>query len=131
LPASAVVCYPDPERCTSRSARRCTSWSAFTPGKLAHVRTELEALRREWGRPAVDSGELARLTEALRTTNEALWEVEDRLRLCEGAKDFGPEFVELARAVYRNNDERNGLKRRVSELLGSAWCEQKSYPAQG
>ena len=30
LSASAVVCYPNPERCTSGSARRCTSWSAFT-----------------------------------------------------------------------------------------------------
>jgi hypothetical protein len=98
------------------------------PGKLAHVRAELAALRRAWGRPAVDPDELARLTEALRATNEALWEAEEQLRLCERAQDFGAEFVVLARSVYRRNDERAGLKRRVSELLDSAWCEQKAYP---
>jgi tetratricopeptide (TPR) repeat protein len=98
------------------------------PAKLAHVRAELEALRRAWGRPGAAPGELARLAAALRTTNEALWEVENKLRTCERAKAFGPEFVELARSVYRHNDERVRLKRRVSELLGSAWCEQKAYP---
>jgi hypothetical protein len=101
------------------------------PGKLAHVRVELEAVRRAWGRPAGDTDELCRLKKALRATNQALWEVEDRLRLCEQAQDFGPQFVELARSVYRHNDERASLKRRVSELLGSAWAEQKTYPAWG
>jgi tetratricopeptide (TPR) repeat protein len=97
------------------------------PGKLAHVRAELGVVRRAWGRPAADPAKVARLTQALRATNEALWEAEDQLRLCERAKDFGPQFVELARAVYRHNDDRAGLKRRVSELLGSPWYEQKGY----
>jgi Flp pilus assembly protein TadD len=98
------------------------------PAKLAHVRVELMAMRRAWTQPAGEMDELARLTTALRATNEALWEVEDRLRVCEGAKDFGLQFVELARSVYLRNDERAALKRRVSELLGSAWYEQKVYP---
>jgi hypothetical protein len=59
--------------------------------------------------------------------NEGLWETEDALRLCERAQDFGPRFVELARSVHRRNDRRGALKRRINELLGAPYSEQKCY----
>jgi tetratricopeptide (TPR) repeat protein len=95
--------------------------------KLADVRAERAALRASWEGAVTPSDELVRLTAALKAVNEALWEVEDGLRLCERAGDFGPRFVELARSVYRHNDERADLKRRINGLLGSPWGEQKEY----
>jgi hypothetical protein len=35
--------------------------------------------------------------------------------------------VALARSVYRQNDERAAIKRRVNLRLGSALIEEKSY----
>jgi hypothetical protein len=71
--------------------------------------------------------ELRGLAAELKATNEALWQVEDDLRACERRQDFGPRFVELARSVYRHNDRRAELKRRINELLGSRLMEEKSY----
>ena len=73
------------------------------------------------------SAEIEAATAALKRANETLWDVEDRIRDCERAKDFGPRFVELARSVYVTNDERSRLKRRINELLGSRLIEEKSY----
>jgi hypothetical protein len=67
------------------------------------------------------------LTAALKQVNEALWEIEDEIRVCEGHRDFGPRFIELARAVYHQNDRRASLKRQINELLGSRLIEEKSY----
>lgn len=93
---------------------------------LANVRREHDSLERERARlPA--SAELARLAADLKAVNEALWAIEDDIRDCERAKDFGGKFVELARSVYRNNDRRAALKREINVLLGSTIVEEKSY----
>ncbi len=73
------------------------------------------------------SEKLDRLTAELKAVNEALWVIEDEIRLCERASDFGPRFVELARSVYLQNDQRSVLKRQINELLGSRIVEEKSY----
>jgi Flp pilus assembly protein TadD len=99
------------------------------PARLRHVRAELEALREVRERALPPSAQLASLTAELRAVNEALWRVEDDIRLCERRQDFGPAFVELARSVYRTNDRRAELKRRLNELLGSDLVEEKSYAA--
>jgi predicted nucleic acid-binding Zn-ribbon protein len=69
------------------------------------------------------------LREELRQVNEALWDIEDRIRDCERGQDFGPRFVEFARAVYKTNDRRSALKRRINEVSGSAIVEIKAHPA--
>ncbi len=97
------------------------------PARLRNVRTELAALRAARERAVPPSAALEALTAQLRAVNEALWQTEDDLRLCERRRDFGPRFVELARSVYRDNDRRAELKRRVNELLGSSLVEEKSY----
>lgn len=97
------------------------------PAKLKNVRTELEALERardEAGRP---TKELDALEAELQRVNEALWEIEDDIRGCERRKDFGPKFIELARAVYQTNDRRCAVKRQINELIGSKIVEEKSY----
>jgi hypothetical protein len=69
------------------------------------------------------------LTSELKAVNETLWRIEDEIRECERAGDFGARFVELARSVYQNNDRRAEVKRRINERLGSRILEEKSYAA--
>jgi len=52
------------------------------------------------------NSDLARIKADLRSVNEALWDVEDRIRAKEAAKRFDEEFIELARSVYFQNDKR-------------------------
>ena len=73
------------------------------------------------------SAEMASLEGELKTVNEALWDIEDDIRDCERAKDFGEEFIRLARAVYITNDKRAALKKEINLLLGSTIVEEKSY----
>jgi Family of unknown function (DUF6165) len=70
---------------------------------------------------------VATLHGRLRAVNEALWEIEDAIRHCEARANFGEEFIALARAVYRKNDERAAIKRQLNLLLGSELIEEKSY----
>ena len=91
------------------------------------MRTELETLRSARDRTILPSDELGSLTAELRSVNEALWDIEDEIRDCERAGDFGPQFVELARSVYQQNDRRAAIKRRINERLGSEIIEEKSY----
>jgi len=73
--------------------------------------------------------ELDRLVAELKAVNAALWRIEEDLRAHEQRREFGADFVELARSVYFNNDRRSTLKRRINEHLGSALTEEKSYPS--
>lgn len=93
----------------------------------ANVRHEYDVLEAARTRALAPSAELSRLSSDLRAANERLWIIEDDIRDCERAKDFGAKFVELARAVYHQNDTRATLKREINMLLGSAIVEEKSY----
>jgi hypothetical protein len=70
---------------------------------------------------------LDELQARLREVNERLWDVEDRLREKEREKAFDPEFIELARSVYRTNDLRARIKRDINELFASGVVEEKLY----
>ncbi|MFO1426458.1 MAG: DUF6165 family protein [Steroidobacteraceae bacterium] len=63
----------------------------------------------------------------LQRVNEALWDIEDRIREKEAAHQFDAGFIELARAVYVTNDERAAIKKRINLALGSRIVEEKSY----
>jgi hypothetical protein len=95
--------------------------------KIANVAKELDELVAVRERDFPRHAGLAALSAELKAINEKLWVIEDDIRDCERAKDFGPKFVELARAVYFTNDERAAAKRKVNDLLGSALIEEKSY----
>lgn len=97
--------------------------------KLANVRADWETLTAARDGAIGPSADLDRLTAELKEINARLWDIEDRIRDCERAKDFGARFVELARGVYRNNDRRSEIKRAINELLGSRLMEEKSYAA--
>jgi hypothetical protein len=97
------------------------------PVKLANVRRELDLLRATWAASPLAAHDVAALVAGLRAANEALWEVEDRLRALEAGRRFDAEFVELARTVYRTNDRRAAIKRQLNLQLGSDILEEKSY----
>ncbi|HET6880903.1 MAG TPA: DUF6165 family protein [Pirellulales bacterium] len=95
--------------------------------KLANVRVELAALVAARDRAIDRSAAVGPLAAQLKQVNEALWEIEDEIRVCERAGDFGPRFIELARSVYQQNDRRAELKREINQRLGSRLIEEKSY----
>ena len=98
-----------------------------TPEKLTNIRHELQLLVAVRNESVVESMALQKLELRLRAVNEALWDIEDDIRRCEKAQDFGERFIDLARAVYRSNDQRAAIKYEINSLLGSEVVEEKSY----
>ena len=96
-------------------------------GKRANVLVELATLSDARAAAIPPDGEIDRLAAELKAVNEALWKIDDDIRECDRDGDFGPHFVELARAVYRTNDRRAKLKRAINLHLGSRLVEEKSY----
>jgi len=95
--------------------------------KLVNVRVELDLLNGTWAAAAASRTDIAAERGELRAVNEALWDIEDRIRVKEKAKAFDAEFIELARSVYIRNDERATVKRAINDKLGSTLVEEKSY----
>jgi len=97
--------------------------------KQANVAKELSVLKTMADASLRLDANVLGLVSELREVNNLLWNVEDRIRECEKNKDFGSDFVALARSVYRHNDQRALLKRKLNELTGSELIEEKSYVA--
>jgi hypothetical protein len=95
--------------------------------KLANVRRELDALHATWSAHPASRQDIAALRAALKAVNERLWVIEDDIRLKEKAQAFDQGFIDLARAVYFENDERARIKKDINLALGSAYVEEKSY----
>ncbi|MEY3137301.1 MAG: hypothetical protein RL580_1033 [Pseudomonadota bacterium] len=96
-------------------------------GKVRNVRLELDVLEKTWRDSGAAIPEVAADEAALQRVNEALWDIEDKIRDKELAQQFDAEFIELARAVYVTNDERAAVKKRINVALGSRIVEEKSY----
>lgn len=91
-------------------------------GKLKNVRTELAhllALAEAHRHPALEA--------ELKQVNEALWDIEDRIRIKEHLQEFDNKFIEIARLVYVTNDRRADIKREINKASGSVLLEEKSY----
>jgi len=67
------------------------------------------------------------LFESIKETNLNLWKIEDKIRICEKNKDYGKNFIELARGVYFTNDKRSKIKSEINKILGSNIKEMKQY----
>lgn len=126
-PASILVEIPVGELIDKITILEIKAERIADDGKLANIRAELSTLAKTRDEALPASVALSDLTAKLKAINEKLWVIEDDIRDCERAKDFGPKFVELARAVYFSNDERARLKRDINQLLGSRLVEEKSY----
>ena len=95
--------------------------------KLANVRLELSLLEKTWREAVGASVDVSEEERALQAVNERLWVIEDDIRDKERAQAFDARFIELARAVYIENDERAAIKKRINVKLGSRIVEEKSY----
>jgi Family of unknown function (DUF6165) len=95
--------------------------------KLRNVRIELAVLVETWRDSGCAADTPAEDEQALQAVNEKLWDIEDRIREKESARQFDAEFIELARSVYLSNDERAAIKKRINVRLGSRLVEEKSY----
>jgi hypothetical protein len=67
------------------------------------------------------------IINGLKLINEKLWIIEDDIREKEYKKEFDSDFIELARLVYKTNDERNIIKNKIDKLLNSELSDIKSY----
>ena len=100
------------------------------PAKRTNIDREhaaLEAVVQAEGLRAAEG--VVALEQELRAVNEQLWRIEDEIREHERQQCFDHAFITLARAVYRINDQRATLKRRLNALTGSELVEEKSYAA--
>ena len=96
--------------------------------KLSNIQKEHDELNPLAGQLFDSYGEeLKNLYKQLAEINSELWTIEDHIRECERNKDFGSDFVRLARAVYFTNDKRSQIKKSINLLTGSGFVEEKSY----
>lgn len=95
--------------------------------KLKSINHELDILRQAWETSPFSKHELTEQLTRLKKVNEMLWDIEDNIRDKERHKTFDQEFIELARSVYINNDERATIKREINLKVGSDLIEEKSY----
>ena len=96
--------------------------------KLSNIQKEHDELNPLAGQLFGSYGEeLKNLYNQLAEINSELWTIEDDIRECERNKDFGSDFVSLARAVYFTNDKRSDVKKAINLLTDSGFIEEKSY----
>jgi hypothetical protein len=95
--------------------------------KLDNIRLELGLLRQLKADCGYGGERLTKLEVELKATNCVLWNVEDALREHEARGDFAAGFVSLARQVYKTNDQRAALKKKINALFNSVIIEKKLY----
>jgi len=98
------------------------------PKKLLNVSKELGLLsKRAEKYRSIDSNKYDSFMSALLDTNKKLWEIEDQIRIHEKEKQFNDDFIDLARKVYINNDERFEIKSSINKFYDSGIKEEKEY----
>jgi hypothetical protein len=94
-----------------------------------NVKHELARLAAIWEPVGREHREIGSLKDMLKRVNETMWQIEDDIREKEAQKCFDDEFIALARAIYRTNDERSRIKRQINTVLKSEIIEEKQYSA--
>ena len=95
--------------------------------KLIEIEKEILSLNETMKKFIPNNSEISKFKNSLKDINLKLWEIEDGKRSAEKNNDFGEKFVELARKVYKFNDERAKIKLAINNSLGSNIKEVKSY----
>lgn len=91
--------------------------------KVAHVEKEMAYLKE-----FVDKYNLPNeYREKIKNVNSILWDIEDKIRVKERLNEFDDEFIQLARLVYKTNDQRSLIKNEINKLLNSTIMDIKSY----
>ena len=92
-------------------------------GKLTNVEKELEALKHVVASIPFHIFDYLNLLEV----NNKLWTIEDEIRECESSSRFDDYFISLARQVYKLNDQRSAIKKKINLYTNSSLIEEKSY----
>ena len=95
--------------------------------KLVEVSKELFSLNETLKKSINDESKILSFKNDLKNINLKLWDIEDGKRLAEKNSQFDEKFIELARSVYKFNDERAKIKLAINNALGSNIKEVKSY----
>ena len=97
------------------------------PSKVKNINKELDVLMSLWNDSPYSDTNLSSEINELKNINEALWDIEDKIRDKERNQVFDKDFIELARSVYFTNDKRAEIKRIINSKTGSELIEEKSY----
>ena len=95
--------------------------------KLIEIEKELFSLNETMKKFIPDHSKISKFKDNLKEINLKLWDIEDGKRSAEKNNEFGEKFIELARKVYKFNDERAKIKLVINSALGSNIKEVKSY----
>ena len=95
--------------------------------KIKIISKELESLNYSLKKDVHITDEIKSLYEDLKKINIKLWNIEDGKRDCERNGNFGEKFIQLARSVYIENDQRAKIKNKINKISGSNISEVKSY----
>ena len=95
--------------------------------KLIDIDKELSSLNETVKKFIPDQSSISNYINDLKNINLKLWDIENGKRSAEKNKDFGKKFIELARSVYKTNDERAKIKLEINLKLGSNIKEVKSH----
>ena len=94
---------------------------------LEEINKEYKILKEVQNSSLEVTEKLKTLSKEIKEVNLNLWNIEDKIRICEKNKDFGQTFIELARSVYLNNDKRSKIKSEINKILESNIREIKQY----
>ena len=95
--------------------------------KLTEVEKELASLNKTLKNSINDENKILGFKRDLKDINLKLWDIEDGKRSAEKNNRFDEKFIQLARNVYKFNDERAKIKLKINNSLGSNIKEVKSY----
>ena len=95
--------------------------------KINDIEKELYSLNETVKKYIPNQSSISKYIDDLKDINLKLWDIEDGKRAAEKNNDFGKKFIELARNVYKFNDERAKIKLAINTTLGSNIKEVKSY----
>ena len=95
--------------------------------KLKDIEKELSSLDITFKKFIPKPSKIKLLVKKLKSVNLKLWDIENRKRLAEKNDDFGDKFIQLARSVYKTNDERAKIKLEINKILESNIKEVKSH----
>ena len=95
--------------------------------KLKDIEKELSSLNDTFKKSIPNPFKIKMLIDKLKSINLKLWDIENGKRLAEKNNDFSEKFIDLARSVYKNNDERSKIKLEINNILDSTIKEVKSH----
>ena len=97
------------------------------PALLQEIKNEYNIINEAKNKNVTSSEKINVIYADLKKINEQLWEIEDKIRLCEKNSDFNDKFIQLARDVYFKNDKRSKIKSEINKISGSNIQEVKQY----